>query len=164
MLALIKVGFAGSAYVFGAATGLAVALPLASVAFVPSASAPGPQPAAELPVRAIGPTVNRSTKGPRLDISLPVGASAPARSLDIVPEATSIVTRSPASATTRSLPADTVPASPAVDRRPPQAKQPSTGSNPTTIPRGCLSALGGLRSTITTQVPTVCVADISNIQ
>ncbi|GLK85215.1 hypothetical protein [Ancylobacter defluvii] len=146
---IAKAGFAGTAYLFGAATGLAVALPLAAVAFTPErVAAPEPR-AIEAPAVSQSTMVNRATKGPRLDITVPAAA------LPTAP------VQAPAPDLARDMP--TVAPQPALDMKAPGAPRAPAGAAPAPMPRGCLSALGGIRPNIPTENLTVCIADISTL-
>lgn len=136
--------FKGSAYLLGAATGVVLMVPLTVGALGAGAMVRlSPQPVA---IEAMGPQgvlsrnvvqapmVNRAAKGPRLDI-------AP------VP---------PAAATTK---AGSV--RPVVDNGPPPL--PAAPPRATRTPKGCLSAIGVTKSSLTTEDLTVCVADASII-
>ena len=140
MFGLAKASFAGAAYLIGAATGVALTLPLAAVAFTPER---GPAPVAmhhlQGPVASQASLVNRASKGSRLDVVTPA-------------QSRPMPTPSP------SLARETEPKP--VIMQPPRAP---SGAAPAAMPRGCLSALGGIRPNIPTENLTVCIADISGI-
>ncbi|MCB4770626.1 hypothetical protein LGR54_18620 [Ancylobacter sp. Lp-2] len=147
---IARAGLVGTAYLFGAATGLAAALPLAALAFTPE-RVPHPAPRAiDAPAVTQSPLVNRAPKGPRLDI--------------IVPATT--VPSAPSAAPTPDLARDAPPLAPkpAIDIKAPGTSPTPAGTAPAAMPRGCLSALGGLRPNIPTENLTVCLADISTIE
>ncbi|MBS7542308.1 hypothetical protein [Ancylobacter oerskovii] len=161
--AAARAGIAGTAFIFGAALGLAAALPLAALAFTPERM-PAPMPRAiEAPAITQSPMVNRTAKGPRLDLSAPAAARvapSPAQTQEpgFAPGLAPDPAREPALA--RDVPP--VP-QPALDMKAPAAPRAPAGAAPGPMPRGCLSALGGIRPNIPTENLTVCMADISTI-
>lgn len=151
MFAIAKAGFAGTVYLFGAATGVAVALPLAAVAFAPERSANPQHLAIQTQTVQVSQSglVNRSAKGDRLDIRIPaVPMAAPA-----LPAAPSQVAGEPQPVTGPAI-------IPVESRRIPVKP---AGAAPTPLPRGCLSAMGGLPTKINTENLAVCMADISTL-
>lgn len=133
--------FKGSAYILGAATGIALMVPLTAGALGAGAvSRLSPQPVAiEGSLQrnfAVAPVVNRAAKGPRLDIT-PAGTStqgtsgAPAGKPSVVESAS-----------------EARPAAPARVMR---------------TPKGCMSAIGVTKSNLATEELTVCMADASII-
>ncbi|TSJ64650.1 hypothetical protein FO470_05175 [Starkeya sp. 3C] len=138
--------FKGSAYILGAATGIALMVPLTAGALGAGAvSRLSPQPVAiEGSLQrnfAAAPVVNRAAKGPRLDIA-PAGTSTPGTSA-----------QSPSSPPAAKAPviesaSETRPAVPARVMR---------------TPKGCLSAIGVTKSNLATEELTVCMADASII-
>lgn len=143
---LARAGFTGAAYLLGAASGIALALPLAATAFTPERM-PAPR-AIEAPAVTQALLVNRAAKGPRLEIHTP----APTVSAPVLPD---LARDAPAPAP---RPVSEEKAAPAAK---PASPTPA-GATPS-LPRGCLSALGGLRPNIPTENLTVCIADISTI-
>ena len=148
--------FKGSAYLLGAVTGVALMVPLTAGALATgSMTRLAPQAMA---IDALGPgarpgtgavqahLVNRTAKGSRLDSAPRPAATSPAPAA-IVPA------RVPAPATT--------PARAFVNNLPEPA--PVTPSRATRTPKGCLSALGLTKSSLSTEELTVCVADASMI-
>lgn len=146
--------FKGSAYLLGAVTGVALMVPLAAGALATgSMTRAAPQVVA---IEAFGPTmqpgqgavqahlVNRTAKGPRLDLAPRPAAASPAPAV-IVPA------RAPA----------TMPAPAMVNNLPEPA--PAAPSRATRTPKGCLSALGVTKHSLSTEELTVCVADASMI-
>lgn len=146
--------FKGSAYLLGAVTGVALMVPLAAGALATgSMTRVAPQVVA---IEAFGPTmqpgqgavqahlVNRTAKGPRLDLAPRPAAASPAPAV-IVPA------RAPA----------TMPAPAMVNNLPEPA--PAAPSRATRTPKGCLSALGVTKHSLSTEELTVCVADASMI-
>lgn len=144
--------FKGSAYLLGATTGVALMVPLTAGALATgSMTRLAPHPVA---IEAFGPgaasnravsqapMVNRAAKGPRLD-----AGPRPATAASAVPVA-------PAAA---SGPAK---AAPVVDNAQPA---PLTPARATRTPKGCLSAIGVTKSSLSTEELTVCVADASMI-
>lgn len=138
--------FKGSAYLLGAITGVVFMVPLTAGALATgSLSRAAPQAIA---IDAFGPDmaprqahlVNRAGKGARLDVS-PRPASAPA------PVATPAATPEAERAIATTQPEPTLPAP----------------SRATRTPKGCLSALGVTKSSLSTEELTVCVADASMI-
>ncbi|CAA0113707.1 Uncharacterised protein [Starkeya nomas] len=148
--------FKGSAYILGAATGIALMVPLTAGALGAGAvSRLSPQPVAiEGSLQrnfAAAPVVNRAAKGPRLDIA-PAGTSTPGTSTPGT-SAQSPSTQSPSTPPTAKAPviesaSETRPAAPARVMR---------------TPKGCLSAIGVTKSNLATEELTVCMADASII-
>ncbi|WP_371348763.1 hypothetical protein [Ancylobacter sp. IITR112] len=139
--------FKTSAYLFGAATGVALMVPLTAGALATgSMTRAAPQPVA---IESFGPEpgarqahlVNRTGKGARLDIAAPAHAATAADT----PLATSDRTPTPAIVNSQPEPAPIAP------------------SRATRTPKGCLSALGVTKSSLSTEELTVCVADASMI-
>ncbi|WP_454683555.1 hypothetical protein [Ancylobacter moscoviensis] len=133
--------FKGSAYILGAATGIALMVPLTAGALGAGAvSRLSPQPVAiEGSLQrnfAVAPVVNRAAKGPRLDIA---PAGVPAQSTSGTPAGKPSVIESAS---------ETRPAAPARVMR---------------TPKGCLSAIGVTKSNLATEELTVCMADASII-
>lgn len=135
--------FKGSAYLLGAVTGVAFMVPLTAGALATgSLTRAAPQAIA---IDAFGPDmavrqahlVNRAGKGARLDA---------------MPQ--------PTPAATAPVPA-TAPAPVIVNSQPEPA--PLAPSRATRTPKGCLSALGVTKSSLSTEELTVCVADASLI-
>ena len=133
--------FKGSAYLLGAMTGVAFMVPLTAGALATgSLTRAAPQAIA---IEAFGPEmgarqahlVNRAGKGARLDTARkPIpAASAPAAA----------------------------PAPVIVNSQPEPA--PLAPSRATRTPKGCLSALGVTKSSLSTEELTICVADASMI-
>lgn len=133
--------FKGSAYLLGAVTGVAFMVPLTAGALATgSLTRAAPQAIA---IEAFGPEmgarqahlVNRAGKGARLDTARkPIpAASAPT----------------------------TAPAPVIVNSQPEPA--PLAPSRATRTPKGCLSALGVTKSSLSTEELTICVADASMI-
>ncbi|MDQ0349489.1 hypothetical protein [Ancylobacter vacuolatus] len=146
--------FKGSAYLIGAVTGVALMVPLTAGALATgSMTRLAPQAMA---IDAFGPgtgamqshLVNRTAKASRLDSAPRPAAASPA------PRVT-VPARAPAPA-----PAAT-PARAIVNNLPEPA--PVTPSRATRTPKGCLSALGVTKSSLSTEELTVCVADASMI-
>ena len=146
--------FKGSAYLLGAVTGVALMVPLAAGALATgSMTRVAPQVVA---IEAFGPAmqpgqgavqahlVNRTAKGPRLDLA-PRPAAASTAPAVIAPA------RAPA----------TMPAPAMVNNLPEPA--PAAPSRATRTPKGCLSALGVTKHSLSTEELTVCVADASII-
>lgn len=136
--------FKGSAYLLGAATGVVLMVPLTVGALGAGAMVRlAPQPVA---IEAMGPPgvlsrnavqapmVNRAAKGPRLNV-----APAPP-------------------AATRTMDGE---ARPVVDNGP--LPTPATPPRATRTPKGCLSAIGVTKSSLSTEDLTICVADASII-
>ncbi len=157
MKALVRAAGGASIYILGAASGFALAIPLAAVALGANTSALIAPPVASL----YGPTalplqahmVNRTAKGARLDIRTPA-----------VPGAPTIVAKSDPVA------AGAVPARAGADNAAPAQAAPvriiplptrSGAARPT--PKGCLSAMGATSANLATDELTVCVADASVI-
>lgn len=135
--------FKGSAYLLGAMTGVAFMVPLTAGALATgSLTRAAPQAIA---IDAFGPElgarqahlVNRASKGSRLDA---------------MPQ--------PTPAATAPVPAS-APAPVIVNSQPEPA--PLAPSRATRTPKGCLSALGVTKSSLSTEELTVCVADASLI-
>lgn len=144
--------FKGSAYLIGAVTGVALMVPLTAGALATgSMTRLAPQAMA---IDAFGPgtgamqshLVNRTAKASRLDSAPRPAAASPA------PRVT-VPARAPAPAAT--------PARAIVNNLPEPA--PVTPSRATRTPKGCLSALGVTKSSLSTEELTVCVADASMI-
>ncbi|RTL98442.1 hypothetical protein EJV44_06645 [Ancylobacter aquaticus] len=146
--------FKGSAYLLGAVTGVALMVPLAAGALATgSMTRVAPQVVA---IEAFGPAmqpgqgavqahlVNRTAKSSRLDLVPRPAAASPAPAV-IVPA------RAPA----------TMPAPAMVNNLPEPA--PAAPSRATRTPKGCLSALGVTKHSLSTEELTVCVADASII-
>ncbi|TCK30534.1 hypothetical protein EV667_0625 [Ancylobacter aquaticus] len=148
--------FKGSAYLLGAATGVALMVPLAAGALATgSMTRVAPQAMA---IEAFGPEagarqahlVNRSGKGARLDVApRPAVSSRPKMSSDS--PAVIVPVRAPASTQTPTV----------VTNQPEIA--PVAPARATRTPKGCLSALGVTKSSLSTEELTVCVADASMI-
>lgn len=135
--------FKGSAYLLGAATGVVLMVPLTVGALGAGAMVRlSPQPVA---IEAMGPQgvlsrnvvqapmVNRAAKGPRLDVAPTPPA---ARAMD-------------------------GGSRPVVDNGP--LPTPAAPPRATRTPKGCLSAIGVTKSSLSTEDLTICVADASII-
>ncbi|MBS9476720.1 hypothetical protein [Ancylobacter radicis] len=141
-----------SAYMIGAVSGFAIAIPLAAVALgagtsprIAPAGVYGPQtPAPQAATQAH--QVNRTAKGARLDLRLPqnpMGSSMMAK--NVLPAGT-------AQTAATHVGADGAPtAQNTPDMRPARATRP---------PKGCVSALGPTRSSLATEDLTICVASL----
>lgn len=148
--------FKGSAYLLGAVTGVALMVPLAAGALATgSMTRAAPQVVA---IEAFGPAmqpgqravqahlVNRTAKSSRLDLAPRPAAASPAPAV-IVPARAPATIPVPAPAMVNNLP-EPAPAAP---------------SRATRTPKGCLSALGVTKHSLSTEELTVCVADASMI-
>ena len=152
--------FKGSAYLLGAVTGVALMVPLAAGALATgSMTRAAPQVVA---IEAFGPAmqpgqgavqahlINRTAKGSRLDLG-PRLDSAPRPAAASTAPAVIAPARAPA----------TMPAPAMVNNLPEPA--PVAPSRATRTPKGCLSALGVTKHSLSTEELTVCVADASMI-
>lgn len=149
----------GSAYLLGALTGVAFMVPLTAGALA-TGSLTRAAPTA-IAIEAFGPEagvrqahlVNRTAKAGRLDM-------APE---NVAPEnATENV--APAPAASEAPAASPVPSTPAraiANSQPEPA--PVAPTRATRTPKGCLSALGVTKSSLSTEELTICVADASII-
>ncbi|GLK72298.1 hypothetical protein KHC23_15680 [Ancylobacter dichloromethanicus] len=154
--------FKGSAYLIGATTGVALMVPLTAGALATGSmtrlaphpvaiEAFGPGAAARHPV-VRAPMVNRAAKGPRLDLAPRDAASSTVGS----PAASSLA---PAPVRPTVSPAAVTPN--VVNTGPETA--PAAPARATRTPKGCLSAIGVTKSSLSTEELTVCVADASMI-
>jgi hypothetical protein len=157
MKALVRAAGGASLYILGAASGFALAIPLAAVALGANTGARMAPPVASLYGPALLPLqshmVNRTAKGARLDIRAPAapgGTTMVARSEPMTASgsATGKVAESAASSISGPVRITPVPTQ-------------SSPGRPT--PRGCLSAMGATRANLATDELTICVADASVI-
>jgi hypothetical protein len=148
--------FKGSAYLLGAVTGVALMVPLAAGALATgSMTRAAPQVVA---IDTFGPMmqpgqgavqahlVNRTAKSSRLDLAQRPAAASTAPAV-IVPARAPATMPAPAPVMVNNLP-EPAPAAP---------------SRATRTPKGCLSALGVTKHSLSTEELTVCVADASLI-
>lgn len=140
----------GSAYLLGALTGVAFMVPLTAGALA-TGSLTRAAPTA-IAIEAFGQEtgvrqahlVNRTAKAGRLDMAAENAAPAPAAS------------EAPAAS-----PAPSTPARAIANSQPEPA--PVAPTRATRTPKGCLSALGVTKSSLSTEELTICVADASII-
>lgn len=144
----------GSAYLLGALTGVAFMVPLTAGALA-TGSLTRAAPTA-IAIEAFGPEtgvrqahlVNRTAKAGRLDM-------APENAAENVAPAPA------ASETPAASPAPSTPARAIANSQPEPA--PMAPTRATRTPKGCLSALGVTKSSLSTEELTICVADASII-
>ncbi|WP_428032730.1 hypothetical protein [Ancylobacter sp.] len=148
--------FKGSAYLIGATTGVALMVPVTAGALATgSMTRLTPQPVA---IEAFGPAaaspgmvmqsqmVNRTAKGPRLNFA-PRPQAASAAPVTTLPKT--------------DLPKRAAPAAPSAVVDNGAVPAPLAPSRATRTPKGCLSAIGVTKSSLSTEELTVCVADAS---
>lgn len=153
MKALARAAGGASFYILGAASGFALAIPLAAVALGANTGTRMAPPVAGLhgPAAPLqSPMVNRTAKGARLDIRTPA-----------VPAGASMVAKSEPAAAGGVVADSATPSISAPIRIIPLPTKASPG-RPT--PKGCLSAMGATSANLATDELTVCVADASVIR
>ncbi|MGA0563138.1 hypothetical protein ACO2RV_11900 [Ancylobacter sp. VNQ12] len=160
MKALVRAAGGASLYFLGAASGFALAIPLAAVALGANTGARMTPPVVSLygppalPIQSH--MINRTAKGSRLDIRTPVAPDSStmvAKSEPATPDG-SLAERVTAETITPSIsrPIRITPADP-VPTRPARA-----------TPKGCLSSIGATRANLATDELTVCIADAAMIR